>query len=165
VKAALAHLGEPGEQDQVADAIRATAADTEEELADIAEDEAITRRALDLVGTTRNDAYEAALAILRENTREWWDDLLTRNPDELEEGEEPLTADVTGLRSFLEDEVLPWFERRKLELANRPLIRDQPDPNKLERLGRYEVHLDRKLERMLAMLLRLKDLRQGIAEG
>jgi hypothetical protein len=35
------------------------------------------------------------------------------------------------------------------------------DPNKLERLGRYEVHLDRKLERMLSMLLRLKDLRQG----
>jgi hypothetical protein len=27
-------------------------------------------------------------------------------------------------------------------------------------LARYEVHLDRKLERMLAMLLRLKDLRQ-----
>jgi hypothetical protein len=35
------------------------------------------------------------------------------------------------------------------------------DPDKLERLGRYEVHLDRKLERMLSMLLRLKDLRQG----
>ena len=28
------------------------------------------------------------------------------------------------------------------------------DPEKLERLGRYEVHLDRKLERMLTMLLR-----------
>jgi hypothetical protein len=47
-----------------------------------------------------------------------------------------------------------------------PLIREQAfgealDPDKLERLGRYEVHLDRKLERMLAMLLRLKDLRQG----
>ena len=32
------------------------------------------------------------------------------------------------------------------------------DPDKLERLGRYEVHLDRKLERMLAMLLGLKTL-------
>jgi hypothetical protein len=38
--------------------------------------------------------------------------------------------------------------------------REALDPNKLERLGRYEVH-DRKLERMLSMLLRLKDLRQG----
>ena len=45
--------------------------------------------------------------------------------------------------------------RRKKELANRPLIREQAfgesfDPDKLERLGRYEVHLDRKLERTLA---------------
>ena len=34
------------------------------------------------------------------------------------------------------------------------------DCDKLERLGRYEVHLDRKLERMLAMLLRLQDMRR-----
>jgi hypothetical protein len=57
---------------------------------------------------------------------------------------------VEGLRRFLEDEVLPWFETRKKELANRHLIREQAfgealDPDKLERLGRYEVHLDRKL--------------------
>ena len=62
--------------------------------------------------------------------------------------------------------MLPWYETRRFELANRPLIREQAfgealDPYKLERLGRYEVHLDRKLERTLAMLLRLKDLRQG----
>jgi hypothetical protein len=60
--------------------------------------------------------------------------------------------------------VLPWFDNRKKELANRPLIREQAfgqalDPDKLERLGRYEVHLDRKLERMLSMLIRLRELR------
>ena len=59
-----------------------------------------------------------------------------------------------GLRRFLEAEVLPWFEMRKKELSNRPLIREQAfgeslDPDKLERLARYEVHLDRKLERTL----------------
>ncbi len=89
---------------------------------------------------------------------------------ELGKGEEPFTADAEGLRGFLESEVLPWFEARKKELANRPLIREQAfgeslDPDKLERLGRYEVHLDRKLERMLAMLVRLKDLRQGAIGG
>jgi hypothetical protein len=36
------------------------------------------------------------------------------------------------------------------------------DSDKLERLGRYEVHLDRKLERMLTMLFRLKELRKII---
>lgn len=62
------------------------------------------------------------------------------------------------------------METRKKELANRPLIREQAfgealDPDKLERLGRYEVHLDRKLDRMLTMLLRLRDLRQGVVAG
>jgi hypothetical protein len=38
------------------------------------------------------------------------------------------------------------------------------DPDKLERLGRYDVHLDRKLERMLTMLLRLNDLRRVLVE-
>ena len=127
----------------------------------------MTRRARKLLSSKRNDAYQAALSALCEDTRQWWEDMLAREPDELEEGETPFTADADGLAGFLQDEVFPWFENRKKELANRPLIREQAfgealDPDKLERLGRYEVHLDRKLERMLAMLLRLKDLRQGV---
>ena len=136
----------------------------------MAADEAMTRRALELLGSRRNDAYEAALAALRDDTQTWWADTLACDPDELGEGEEPATADVEGLRRFLEGKVLPWFENRQKELANRPLIREQAfgealDPDKLERLGRYEVHLDRKLERMLTMLLRLKDLRRTTVEG
>jgi hypothetical protein len=111
-----------------------------------------------------------ALATLREDTQAWWADVLARDPDEMEEGEESVTADVEGMRRFLEGEVMPCFENRKKELANRPLILEQAfgealDADKLERLGRYEVHLDRKLERMLAMLLRLKDLRRSIVDG
>ena len=53
------------------------------------------------------------------------------------------------------------------ELENRPLIRAQAfgealDPDRLDRLARYEVHLDRKLERILGMLLKLQDLRRTI---
>ena len=107
---------------------------------------------------------------MSEDTQKWWADLLARNRDELDEGEKPASDDSDGLRGFLEGEVLPWLENRKKELINRPLIREQAfgeslDPDKLERLGRYEVHLDRKLEQMLAMLLRLKDLRQETIAG
>ena len=45
-------------------------------------DEAMTRRALDLLGSKRNDAYEAALEALREDTQQWWVDVLARDPDE-----------------------------------------------------------------------------------
>jgi hypothetical protein len=36
------------------------------------------------------------------------------------------------------------------------------DPDRIDRLARYEVHLDRKLERILAMLFKLQDLRRTI---
>jgi hypothetical protein len=166
VKAALVHLDAPDPAERVVDAIRATAMDTVEDIREMQEDEAMTRRALDLLRSKRNDTYETALAALREDTRDLWVDVLARDPDELEDDEAPASADDEGLRLFLETEVLPWFEDRKKELANRPLIREQAfgeslDPEKLDRLARYEIHLDRKLERMLAILLRLKDLRQG----
>ena len=169
-KAALSHVETAGESSDVCEAVRISPEDEEDELQDIQEDEAMTRRALELLGSLSNDRYEAALEALREDTREWWADMLARGPDELEDEEEPFTADHEGLRRFVETEVLPWFEKRKKEMANRPLIRDQAfgeslDPDKLERLGRYEVHLDRKLERMLSILFRLKELRQSAVAG
>ena len=52
-------------------------------------------------------------------------DVLARDPDELRT-DEPAIADTEGLcRRFLEDKTLPWFENRRKELANRPLIREQ----------------------------------------
>jgi hypothetical protein len=68
---ALVHLDANDQSERVVDAIRATATDTEEDIADMAADEAMTRRALDLLGSRRNDPYEAALAALREDTRAW----------------------------------------------------------------------------------------------
>jgi hypothetical protein len=170
VNSALVLIDCSGKSEWVGNAIRATASATQEDIAEMEQDEAITRRALDLLDSKRNDSYEAALAALREDTQGWWADVLASGPEELEEDEGPATADVEGLRRFLEEEVLPWFENRKKELATRPLIREQAfgealDPDKLERLGRYEVHLDRKLERVLAMLLRLKDLRRTVDPG
>ena len=169
VSSALVLVDCSGQSEWVGNAIRATGSDTQQDIVDMEEDEVITRRALDLLNSNRNDAYEAALAALREDTQEWWAEVLASDPEEQEEDEEPASADAEGLRRFLEEEALPWFENRKKELATRPLIREQAfgealDPDKLERLGRYEVHLDRKLERMLAMLLRLKELRHGAAE-
>jgi hypothetical protein len=167
VKAALVHLDATGQSGGVIDAIRATAEDTADEIRDLEEDAAMTARAFKLLGSRRNDAYKAALAALRADTRESWESELDPEPDYLDEDDdgEPATADADSLRGFLEREILPWYATRRTELTNRPLIREQAfgeavDADKLERLGRYEVHLDRKLEKMLGMLYRLKDLRR-----
>lgn len=163
VKAALVHLGARGQSEDLIDAIRATTEDTEEVLRDLRDDEAMTYEALALLSSPRNDLYEAALAALRDDTREWWEDTLEC---ELEDDEEPSSADCNSLRRFLGDHVLPWYAARRRELANRPLIREQAygdslNARNMEQLARYEVHLDRKLERILTMLIRLKDLREA----
>jgi len=67
----------------------------------------MTRQALEVLNSRRNDPYEAATAALREDTQQWWADTLARDPAELEEDEEAFTADGEGLRRFLEGEVLP----------------------------------------------------------
>ena len=103
---ALVHLDATGQSERVVDAIRATSADTEDDIRAMQDDEAMTRRALEVLGSRRNDAYEAALAELREDTQSWWADTLARDPDELAEDKEPATADADGLRRFLETEVL-----------------------------------------------------------
>jgi hypothetical protein len=169
-KAALAHVTNADKSLDVSEAVHITPEDAEEELRDLNDDEAMTRHALEILESQRNDAYGSALAELRDDTQGWWAHTLKLKPNELEEDEEPATADVAGLRRFLVGKVLPWFEERKEEIGRRPLLRDQAfgeslDPDKLEHLGRYEVHLDRKLERMLSMLFRLRDLRQGAAGG
>ena len=168
VRTALVHLDVTKSAGQVMEAIQASSKDTEEDLADIEEDEAMTLKAVGLLKSGKKDAYQNALETLREDTRDWWQDTLTRDPVEEDEDEETFEATAESLCSFLEHEVLPWLANRRKEVSNRSLIREQAfgeatEPNKLERLGRYEVHLDRKLERTLTMLIRLQDLRGGSA--
>ena len=165
VKAALVHLDGGKQIERVIDAIRATQEETAEESSDLDEDEGMTAKAVAILDAGKPKAYEQAVAALRADTRECWDDMISRDPEDVDEDEDPFTADSDGLRRFIEKELRPWYVQRRKELENRPLIRAQAfgqslDPDKLSRLARYEVHLDRKLERTLAMLLRLQDLRR-----
>jgi hypothetical protein len=58
---------------------RALCSSAEEDISDMQEDEAMTCRAIKLLGSKRNDAYEAALTALREDTQAWW--APSRRPD------------------------------------------------------------------------------------
>jgi hypothetical protein len=163
-RAALIHLGGDVEKESVSDAITATEERTAADLADLESDQAMTEEALRLLESKSPTAYSRALAALREDTREWWREQLTWEPDDYDEGQIPYRADAESVKRFLESEILPWYEKRRRELDHRPLIRAQAfgeavEPERLERLARYEVHLDRKLERTVAMLLKLQELR------
>lgn len=74
--------------------------------------------------------------------------------------------DAEGLTFFLEDTVIPRLEsqvtqhRYAQDIANQ-LQGQSFNPEKLELIGRYETHLDRKLERMLGMLLKVQEMRES----
>ena len=164
-KAAVIHLSSEVKDQSISDAIISAEEQTAEDRADLERDQAMTEKALCLLDKPSAPAYSRALAELREDTRDWWETQLSWRPDDYDEDQTPYSADAESLKRFLQDEVLRWYEKRRQELEYRPLIREQAfgeavDPDRLERLARYEVHLDRKLERMLAMLLKLQDLRR-----
>ena len=123
VKAALVHLDGGKQIERVVDAIRATPGETAEEARDLDEDEAMTRNAVVILDAGKPKAYEPAVAALRADTREWWDDMISRDPEGFDEDEYLFTADSDGLRRFIEKELRPWYVQRRKELENRPLIR------------------------------------------
>jgi hypothetical protein len=143
---------------------RLSAADTTAEMEALTERATIAARALDLLLKGKGRAYEKALETLSEETRRRWEQSTKPRPIELMMfAEMAYSADTEGLIDFLQD-VITSYERQRTELEDRPQIREQVigealEPEKLEGLARYETHLDRKLERMLTMLIRLQNLR------
>src|SRR5271168_130298 len=159
IKVALAHL----------DAANSTA-----ELASLDQREKIAIRALCVLQEGKARAYDKAFGTLTEETRQRRKELIKPRPQlgllmfDSEESVYPANGD--GLIEFLQKEVMPSYECRRNELENRPQIREQVigealDADKLESFARYEIHLDRKLERMLTMLIRLQERRAAPDQG
>jgi hypothetical protein len=146
----------------VGDALRATSEQTAEELRENREAQTAAEKALTILRAGKENAYQRALEALIPGTREWWLETLE---EWAEEPEPEYEASVESLTGWLEEEAIPYFGKREAELTNRELIREHALGEALaakafEDLARYEVHLDRKLERTLAMLIKLQDLRR-----
>ena len=78
-------------------------------------------------------------------------------------GHDETIETAEALHEWLRDTVTA-LQRQVTEIEHREAIRDHTkgvafDPDKLERLARYETHLDRKMERTVGMLIKLRELR------
>ena len=102
-------------------------------------------------------AYEKALRALRADSREWWSDFVA---------DEEYAETAEGLDEFIRTHLEPVCRHTEKEARHHDAIKAQAlgeglQAHRLEKLNRYETHLDRKFERTLAMLLKLKELRRA----
>ena len=144
----------------------ATEADTARDLRDLKRDQAMTRKAECILVAGEPGAYARALAALRDDTRSCWLECL----EEESEGERCYQPTAEMLETWLRRHRKEFYEDPIVELEHRDAIREQafgaaygardwivPPGTK--------VHLDRKLERTLAMLIRLREFRPPLASA
>lgn len=122
--------------------------DTQHDLTATEKAEAILRRG-------GNHAFEKALRALLPDSRDWWQQYV-------DEEEYPATAE--GLAEFIREHLMPLCIEMERLARHHDAIKTQAigeglQVQRLEKLTRYETHLDRKFERTLAMLVKLKELR------
>ncbi len=151
------------EGERIEKAISATDQQSAEELAKLKQEREKAKTALEMLRTGSADAYEESVQALGPQARQQWQDRITCD---LEDGDE-FNGNATDLLRFLTKHLLPAQDAHEVQIKSRPVVQAQAfgesfDPNRLEVLARYEVHLDRKLERILTMLLSLKDLRRSV---
>lgn len=144
-----------GESADLRDLMNANPEEIAERQRDAELDLAATQKAAAILRKDGANAYEKARRALVQESRDWWD-------EHVEEEEYPATAE--GLAQFICDTLEPLCYRTAKEAQYTPAIKAQTlgeglQAYQLENLNRYETHLDRKFERTLAMLLKLKQLR------
>lgn len=143
---------------ELAQAMREAPAETKSRLAEAEEDMAATDRAAGILRRGGNRAYAHALRALTPSSAETF-------RESVDDGEHTATAE--SLLAFINDFLLPFCRQTLIDVQNHDAVKAQTlgeglQAHRLEKLSRYETHLDRKFERTLAMLLKLKELRREV---
>jgi len=155
--AAPFEMGLSGENTRIQDLMDLKPEDVVESQQTARHDIDATNRASTILRKGGDRAYEKALRALLPDTREWWQEYVD---------DEEYTADATGLAAFITEHVTPFVYQQEKEARHHEAIVNQTigeglQAYRLEKLSRYETHLDRKFERTLAMLIKLKDIRNS----
>ena len=153
--AAPFELGLSGKGTDIRDLVSFTPEEIDERQRDATHDLEATRKAASILRRGSANAYEKALRALLPDSCHWWQEYVD---------EEQYLPTAEGLSEFIRDHLEPLCLGIEKEVRHHAAIKAQTlgeglQAHRLEKLNRYETHLDRKFERTLAMLLKLKDLR------
>lgn len=171
VRRAMIASGGKADKDELAPALSAPPYTDVAEATDNDADEAMTCRAIAILETGDPAAYGEALAALRDDTANWWDDVVSddeqTHPDgQMQDGDSyrPYARTPAQLQRFLKEEAMAIHAKTRGQLERRPAIRLQAqgeslDPFRMNLLLTLDERLARLFEKTLAMLLKLKELR------
>ena len=157
--AAPFEMGLSGDNTDIRDLMDLKPADVAESQQSARHDLDATNKASVILRRGGDRAYDKALRALLPDTRDWWQNYVD---------DEEYPADATGLAAFITEHVTPFVYQQEKESRHHDAIVNQTigeglQAYRLEKLSRYETHLDSKFERTLAMLIKLKDLRASRA--
>ncbi len=147
--------GLSGENADLRDLLDATPDEIAERQRDAELDLAATHKAAAILRKGGANAYAKARRALFPDSQDWWDQHVE---------DEEYSATAEGLAQFIRETLAPICIRMAQEARFTSAIKAQTlgeglQAHRFEKLNRYETHLDRKFERTLAMLLKLRDLR------
>jgi hypothetical protein len=149
--------GLSGEHTDLRDLLEVTPEQRIQNQRDAELDLAATQKAATILRRGGANAYDKAMRALQADSRDWWQ-------QHVDEEEYPPTSD--GLAEFIRVHLEPLCLGNEKAARHHEAIKAQTlgeglQAHRLEKLNRYEIHLDRKFERTLAMILKLKSLRGG----
>jgi len=155
--AAPFEMGLSGKHTDIRDLMELTPTEVVQRQRDARSDLEATRKAAAILRRGGSNAYEKALRALQAGSRDWWQDYVA---------DEEFTENAEGLADFIQQHLEPFCMQAEKEARHHAAIKAQAlgeglQAYRLEKLNRYETHLDRKFERTLGMLLKLKELRRG----
>lgn len=153
--AAPFELGLSGKGTDLRELVGMTPEEIAERQRDARHDLDATNKAAAILRRGGAGAYDKALRALLPDSRDWWQEYV-------EDEEYPATAE--GLTEFIRKQLEPICITTEKEARHHEAIKAQTlgeglQVHRLEKLTRYETHLDRKFERTLSMLVKLKELR------
>ena len=156
--AAPFELGLSGKGTDIRDLVGLTPDEVAQRQHDSRHDLDATRKAAAILRRGGSTAYERALRALQADSRGWWQDNVA---------DEEFTETAEGLTEFIQEHLEPFCMQAEKEARHHEAIKAQAlgeglQAYRLEKLNRYETHLDRKFERTLGMLLKLKELKRSV---
>jgi hypothetical protein len=153
--AAPFEFGLTGKDTDLRDLVSMTPEEITDSQRDTRHDLDATQKAVAILRRGGANAYDKALRALLPDSRDWWQQYVE---------DEEYAATAEGLADFISEHLEPLCMNMEKEARHHEAIKAQTlgeglQAYKLEKLNRYETHLDRKFERTLAMILKLKELR------